>query len=434
VRPTDTDSNGVAKCEIGALELFQAEADPVSFVVNVFGQDRDDSNPGDTLCDTSSDPGKQCTLRAAVMESNALPGANTIQVLVPSATIVLTQAPEAGTSAEHGDLDITDAVTITGVSPNPTSRPTIQASMGERVFNVNAPGDDVAISGLRITGGNSPGTGGALRVIAGDVTMTRVGMYSNTANLGGGAVSVVGGSATLEEVDMLQNGTAGDGAAIRAQGTVTLSRSSVRGNLDLSPIGQREAIAVVGGASLFVLNSTLAGNNGNGVDVDDGTLDVENSTIFGNAQRGIEFQRIAGRTLFLRNTILSGNTDGGCTLAGAGAPTISTDGYNFTQSYGCAIESGGTNAVTADAQLGPLVVDPARYTAYYLPQAGSPVRDTGHPIVGGVGCLANDQFGTARAIDGDGNGSVRCDIGAIEAATAILGDELFQDSFEVPTK
>jgi tRNA A-37 threonylcarbamoyl transferase component Bud32 len=212
--------------------------------------------------------------------------------------------------------------------------------------------------------------------------MTRVGMYSNTANLGGGAVSVVGGSAMLEEVDMLQNGTAGDGAAIRTQGTVTLSRSSVRGNLDLSPIGQREAIAVVGGGTLFVLNSTLAGNNGNGVDVDDGTLDVENSTIFGNAQRGIEFQRIAGRTLFLRNTILSGNTDGGCTLAGAGAPTISTDGYNFTQAYGCAIESGGTNAVTADAQLGALVVDPARYTAYYLPQAGSPVRDTGHPIVG----------------------------------------------------
>jgi hypothetical protein len=259
-------------------------------------------------------------------------------------------------------------------------------------------------------------------------------MYANTANQGGGAVSVVGGTVTLEEVDMLQNGTAGEGSAIRNTSTLTLSRSSVRGNVDLSPIGQREAIAVVGGGTMFVLNSTLADNNGNGIDVDDGTLDVENATLYGNDESGIEFQRIAGRTLYLRNTILSGNTDGGCTLVGAGAPTISTDAYNFTQSYGCAIESGVSNFVTADAQLGALVIDPARYTAYYLPAAGSPVRDTGHPLVGGIGCLANDQLGTARAIDGDGNGSVRCDIGAIEAATAIQGDELFQDSFEVPTK
>jgi hypothetical protein len=55
VRPTDTDSNGIAACEIGAMELFQAEADPKNFVVNVFDQDRDDVNRA-TRCATRRPP------------------------------------------------------------------------------------------------------------------------------------------------------------------------------------------------------------------------------------------------------------------------------------------------------------------------------------------------------------------------------------------
>jgi predicted outer membrane repeat protein len=430
VRPTDSDSNGIAKCEIGAIELFQAEADPKNFVVNVFDQDRDDVNPGDTRCDTSSDPGQQCTLRAAVMESNALPGANSIQVPQANATIVLTQAPVAGpASAAHGDLDLTDAVTITGVSGSPALRPLVQSSTGDRIFNIAAAGDDVVISGLRLSGGTTSGSGGAIRVVnANEVTIERVAMFGNSADLGGGALSVAGGTVTLDQSDLYDNVTTGEGAAIRNASELSISRSSVRGNGDAQPPGQREAIAGVGGGTTFVFNSTISGNNGDAIAISDGTLDVENSTLADNGERGIGFVKVTGRTLFLRNAILDGNESGGCTLSGAGAATISTDGYNLSQGYGCVLESGGSNRIAEPALLGALVVDPAKWSAYFLPQYGSAAIDHGHPLVGGLGCLAADQLDSARATDGDGDGNARCDIGAVE--TAVYSDVLFADGFE----
>jgi len=432
VRPTDSDSTGGAACEMGALELFQAEAAPRNFTVNVYEQDRDDNNPGDAFCDTSSNPGPQCTLRAAVMESNALPGLNVIQLPVAGATAVLTQPLVAGpASAAHGDLDITDAVTIQGVSGNPGVRPSVQASNGDRIFNVSAAGDAVVISGLRLTGGATSGTGGALRVVNADtVDVQKVSMFANTADQGGGAVSVSGGVVTLDQVDLYNNGTVGDGAAIRNASDLTLSRSSVRGNLDLQPADQREAIAGLAGGVTRILNSTLSGNSGVAVDIDDGTLQMENTTVFDNDGRGIEFERVTDRVLFLRDSILSGNGGGGCATSGPGNATISTNGYNLTQGNGCAIESGGSNVVSTADALAPLTVDPTRYSAYHLPLAGGAAVDTGHPVVGPLGCLVSDQLDVARAIDGDGNGVARCDIGAIEAPTVVLGASVFSDSFE----
>jgi len=409
---------------------LQAEADPKSFTVNVFNLDRDDTNPGDTLCDTDSAPGQQCTLRAAVMESNALSGPNTIQIPTPNATMVLTQPIVGGpASAAHGDLDITDAVTIQGVAGSPNLRPLVQASNGDRIFNISAPGDDVVISGLRLTGGNTTGSGGAVRVVnASTVTLDRLAMYANTADLGGGALSVAGGEVTLDRSDLYGNGTADEGAAIRNSADLTISASSVRGNLDLQAAGQREAISGVGGSITRVFNSTLSGNNGNALDIVDGTLQVENSTIVDNDRRAIAFTKVTDRILFLRNSILSLNGDGGCATSGAGNATISTDGYNLDQDYGCEIESGTSNQVTAAAMLAPLQADPARFSAFHMPQAGSPAIDNGHPLVGGLGCLAFDQFDVARALDGDGNGNARCDIGAIEVPTLV--DHLFSDGFE----
>lgn len=429
VRPTDTDSDGTPACEIGAMELFQAEADPKVFVVNVFDMDRDDTNPGDTRCDTSTDPGDQCTLRAAVMESNALPGANAIEVFTPGATIALTQAPTAGpASADNGDLDITDAVGIFGVSGSPGVRATVQASNGDRIFNISAPGKDVTISGLRLTGGNTKGSGGAIRVVnAADVTIDKVAMYANTADLGGGALSVAGGSVLLDRSDVYGNGTAGEGAAIRNASDFTLNRSSVRGNLDLSALGQREAIAGVGGGITRVFNSTLSGNNGDAVDVSDGTLQVENSTLVDNDGRAIAFTKVDTQILFLRNSILDENAGGGCATNGGGNATISTDGYNLSQGAGCGLESGTSNRIGEPALVGALLVDAAKFSAYHRPQPGSAAIDNGHPLVGGIGCLASDQLDTARALDGDGDGNARCDIGAIETAFV---DSLFADGFE----
>ena len=46
--------------------------------------------------------------------------------------------------------------------------------------------------------------------------------------------------------------------------------------------------------------------------------------------------------------------------------------------------------------------------------AGSPAIDAGLPAPGAGSCAATDQRGRARPADGDGNGTVRCDVGAFE--------------------
>jgi len=80
-------------------------AEAVFFAVNVTTDDVDDT-PGDGLCQTSSG---DCTLRAAVMEANALGGADTINIPILG-TIKLTRAGTGEDGAVNGDLDITGDV------------------------------------------------------------------------------------------------------------------------------------------------------------------------------------------------------------------------------------------------------------------------------------------------------------------------------------
>jgi hypothetical protein len=84
-----------------------------------------DATPGDGICATAT---AVCTLRAAVMEANALAGADTITLpagLYTLTRVGLDENPSAGepweavivSDASIGDLDITQDVTITGAGP-----------------------------------------------------------------------------------------------------------------------------------------------------------------------------------------------------------------------------------------------------------------------------------------------------------------------------
>jgi len=73
-----------------------------------------DINPGDGVCATA---GAVCTLRAAIQETNALGGTNTI--ILPSGTYTLSIAGTDENASASGDLDIVmgsdiDNLTITG--------------------------------------------------------------------------------------------------------------------------------------------------------------------------------------------------------------------------------------------------------------------------------------------------------------------------------
>jgi hypothetical protein len=53
--------------------------------------------------------------------------------------------------------------------------------------------------------------------------------------------------------------------------------------------------------------------------------------------------------------------------------------------------------------------------------------DHGHPVIGAIGCEEEDQQGADLPIDFDGDGTDRCDVGAVE----LSDDVIFFDPHEL---
>lgn len=153
----------------GMLGLGAGIAQAANFVVNDL-TDAVDLTPGDGICEVTLATG-DCTLRAAIMETNALAGADTITFAQPG-TITLTLAgvdercdgavpcngtgvvgdpyvPVISADASMGDLDITGDLTITGLGPDPAdpagytliewaapAAPDADPLTGDRIFHV----------------------------------------------------------------------------------------------------------------------------------------------------------------------------------------------------------------------------------------------------------------------------------------------------------
>ena len=165
----DGDGDGLATVDIGAFES--------GFVVNTFA-DTVDVLPGDQA---SADRDGNSSLRAAVMESNALAGDDTI-LLIPG-TYTLTIAGRDEDEAISGDLDISDSLTIIGAGTDQTF---IDAAELDRVFHV-LPGARLNLKNLTIRGGNALEGGGVLN--QGFVTLENVVIRDNTADLGAGLLN-----------------------------------------------------------------------------------------------------------------------------------------------------------------------------------------------------------------------------------------------------
>ena len=392
--------------------------------------DAPDTNPGNGICDSSNSIGFQCTLRAAVMEANALPGADTIVLTQAQLPYTLT-IPAAGSDDDAtGDLNISESVSILGfdgkAAPLPTLRPTIVADNNARIFQVEA--DNVSIVSLRLTGGFADNSGGAIRIDNSEsVVVDAVEIFENTSTFGGGGIALFGSSAAMSFMDIHTNQSAGSGGAIMVSlsSDLTLTQSSVRSNLDTS-VATPAAIRSVTSSDLALFNTTVSGNSGTGI-LASSTLQARNVTVLGNTGEQIEFSGSTGSTLFLRNVVVIG----GCIVTGSPAGTISTNGHNFADSNGCEIELGSSNVIAADPELGPLEHQANEFSSYHIPQPGSPLIDNGHPVIGGIGCIEQDQRDTSRPIDGDGNGNDRCDIGSIEAPEPPPADSIFSDRFQV---
>jgi len=155
-----------------------------------------DANPGDGACASAAG---ECTLRAALQETNALPGADSITIGAGVLTLTIPGPDED--AAATGDLDITDDVTITGTVSvaicaegsttcgSPMIETTVDGNGLDRVFDLLGP-VSVEMAQLRIQGGNVTGDfaqGGGIRNPFGTVSLDLVEVRGNSA-AGGGAI------------------------------------------------------------------------------------------------------------------------------------------------------------------------------------------------------------------------------------------------------
>ncbi len=418
-----------------------------TFTVNNTTLDLGDINPGDGECAwaTFPPPDQRCTLRAAIMEANALPGADTI--IVPfSAHIVLDHAGRNEDAAATGDLDITGPLTIGTPNVTSSARAIIDADGIDRVFDIRPNAGQVTLFSLAIRNGNANDAntylGGGIRA-EGNGTLSTLNVLfceisGNVANAGAGIWVFTGSGRSLFVFDSAMHGnlvsaigvTNVEGSAIddsdggpMAGTSVQISNSTIYSNLALNGSGSRAAVNLR--APLTVENSTFSGNAPKALYTYATNTTLNHVTITGS-QIGYEFGgNSVSNFSSLSNTIIAGNTDHDCQFDGS---------YGYSHNYSldsdgtCNLSGFGTgNLPNSDPLLKPLAV---RYgdTPVHDLRAGSPAIDHGDPQMFGSGgtCLGEDQDGLLRPQDGDGGGA-RCDMGAIEYI-----DLLFADGFEPP--
>jgi CSLREA domain-containing protein len=363
-----------------------------------------DAVPGNGTCATATPV--RCTLRAAVMEANALAGTDTI--VVPAGTYVFALAGTGEDGSATGDLDLADDVIVNGAGAATT---VIDAADLDRVIHV-LPWVEAQISGVTLRngmtvpmGGVHPGAG-LFNEFAGMVKLDRCVVASNAAFLGAGIMN----RGTLEVVDStIENNSAEElGGAVYNfdDSTANLERTTVSGNFS------GDCGTIYNNGYLELVNSTVSGNDatlsgGALLNNEEATASLTNVTITNNeAGLGAGIRSRSGGSVELVNTIVAVNLVGDdCAVSGASLTSL---GHNLDGDDTCDLVDA-TDLPMTDPKLGALASNGGPTRTHAL-LAGSPAIDAGDDTA----CPATDQRGISRPQNGDGVGGAQCDIGAFE--------------------
>lgn len=406
---------GTVALAIGTLVVAPGVASAARFAVGS-PADGVDARPGDGACRTADG---RCTLRAAVQESNATPGADTITL--PAGRVVLdrplrwplpSQTADLELDPANGDLDILGTVTVRGAG---VQRTTIDAGGLDRAFNVE-PGSTATVEDLTITHGDATkndktgadiALGGAI-LNNGTLTVDRVALVRNAADGGGGIFSIPLSHITVRNSFVAFN-TAVEGGGLRLDHGGTIVNTTITGNrlvvrefgkyIPDEITGYGGGIDHRGGDDVFIVNSTITDNHA----VKAG----------GGVNTGQDYVPIGALTdvwpfrVHLRNTIVAGNTaDAGPANCHVSAMVIESQGHNLASDGTCFLTAAG-DLPGRDPLLRAVGARGGSSLAE-VPMAGSPAIDAG----GAEGCPQTDQLGLARPQGG------ACDIGAVEAGVA----------------
>lgn len=438
---------------LSAILLTAHPATAAVFIVNNT-QDIPDEFPGNGVCNPVGGVGNTCTLRAAIMEANALGGSHTI--LVASGTYLLTRNGIGENNALNGDLDIHAEISIANFTNDP---PVIFAVNQDRVFDVR-PGGSLELINIHVGGGfaNAEGNtrGGAFNVDFGaSLTLNQVVVGTNIANIGGAIYN--DGDVDIVDSEFYNNGVFDhhvvaalvDGSAIFNRGALTIERSTLRHN-GLVPGAEglvQTAYAIRARKTgthpnpfTSLVNVTVAENtrgiySGTVTEQFQGMpLDIRMSTIVDNGDRGIRFipnhSDLGSPQLTMALSVIYGHTFSDCNEIDPTQAWSPVSGWrNASSDASCGFTGVGDQQHIAYPFFGPLDFYNS-ITPVMMPRPSGSLVDTG-----GNFCLPTfeDQRGQDRPLDGTGNFEARCDIGAVEYNPAIdpaLPGAIFANGFE----
>ncbi|MEW5987667.1 MAG: choice-of-anchor Q domain-containing protein [Chloroflexota bacterium] len=322
--------------------------------------DAADASPGDGLCATAAG---SCSLRAAIEESNAVSGEDTVILAAGVYTLTL------------GHLEISDDLTLTGQGPEATAVQGNGLVTNDRVVTILSPAV-VTMADLTISGGggtyslykgggiyNTGATltltntvlsgnyarwdGGGLYNDQGTVTITNSTLQGNVATLysGGGFYNYLGTVVAQGSTFTGNNGGSQGGGGFNSGGTVTISQSTLTGNVSRTGSGVGSA-----GGVLTIDGSAISGNtavfSGGGL-YSGGELILTRSTVTDNVTwygGGIHYNGLSGGRFTIRDSAIVNNQainyGGGLYLLnGSGVLINSTIAGNVATVYGGAIYS-----------------------------------------------------------------------------------------------
>jgi CSLREA domain-containing protein len=349
---------------------------------------------------------------------------------------------------------ILDNVTVSNNSATGATSSDL-GTVGGGLFNGSLlEGNAVTVSGNSATQG-----GGVFNNSFESLTLTNFAVSGNTAKIGGGVMNDLGTLVDLRDGEIRDNvsvccdanGQPSGGAGIYNNGAdeylgtinlIKLTDVQVIGNVSQSVGGYGAGITnmknmlinnvVIAGNratygagvynrnrsnysnTMVMTNTTISGNQGSDAanssggglfNVGAATLTLNNVTVTANwAAAGGGFDNRAALTL--HNTIVAGNT---AALFSPDCRSAATsNGYNVLGSSACVSGLGSGDQVAANPLLYALA-DNGGGTLTHALQPGSPAIDHG-----GGACPTTDQRGFLRPVDGDGDDSAVCDVGALE--------------------
>ena len=322
-----------------------------TFTVNT-GFDEVDPSPGDGKCSISVET--LCSLRAAIMETNAL--ANEVidgveipdQIIIPDGTYGLTRRGSGEDLSSTGDLDITDSLIITGNTADLTAA-TIDSGgirgVRDRVFHILSDNKSINVefNYLTIKGGYASDTRGGgggicIKCVASDAEAyqpTELGTMNPEVNTTFNPVNDFFNRDTsrpnvkLNHVKVFDNHDLISGAGIMNSGILTIEDSIISFNYSTYRLG-----LATGQNGQFSNNSQFIGGGvGGGISNWGGKLTIRRSIINNNRSQtggGIYSQTILAQfrneQVIIEDSQISDNT----AFMGGGVFNVSGD-WNFPE-------------------------------------------------------------------------------------------------------